>query len=401
MGAPFSKYKLLKKKSFAFEHSEQENNLVILGIEVQQNNDELDIIQDFVVDDIGNISEYCKSSIRANLVITDSKILSKEVHTTGTDQEILADAYPNVDLDDFYYQILKTDTKSFVALCRKQYIHSLVDAYKKVNILITKIDLGNLTTSSLLSYLSNTELITYTAVIKNDQEKILSIQPHQDVKEDYKIGTTTISSTHTLPFSCILDTISGQSAISGNTEEKNIELFNVYKESLFFKNTLQYGISFLLISLLINFFVFNSSYKTWQGLQEEEQIYAIQKEHIKKRKSTVHTKEAIVTSILTTGFSKSSYYIDQIIQSLPSTVILKSFSYQPIGKTIRDDKPIMIKKNTLLITGNSSDKAAFTAWVDTIEDVSFVQTTTINYGWDQKNTSAFELAILLINDTEK
>ncbi|MDH7445309.1 hypothetical protein [Aquimarina sp. 2201CG14-23] len=395
-------YNPIGKTFLAFEHSEQENAPIIIGIKVIQKKDELDVTQHFIKVHFSELTEVIKASGKAHLIITDSNILSKTVDFIGTDQEVLAKAYPNLDVDDFYYQILKTNTTSFVTVCRKQYVNEVIDKYKEANILITSIDLGSLKTTSLISYIQDTELQTYNTTITINNNQIASIQQGSDQIRNYKIDSVVIPSTHTLPFASILDTVIDQTSISGNIEEKNTELLHRYKESRFFKNTLQYGIGFLLISLLINFFVFNSKYKTWQGLQEEEQIYTTQKEHIEKQQSIVSTKEDIVNSIITTGFSKGSYYTDQIIQSQPSTVILKSFSYQPIAKTIRSDKPIIVRDKTIAISGDSSDKISFTNWIQKIESLHFVNHVTIvNYGLDKKNTSVFEIAINLIDDTKK
>lgn len=402
MGTSFKKYNPIKKSFFAFEHSEQENVPVILGIEVTQKNEELDVTQYFNVNDLAKISDHIKSSIKANLIITDSNVLNKEVNTIGTDQEILAEAYPNLDINDFYYQILKTSQKSFVAICRKEYVHAIIDQYKKVNILITTVDLGSFKVSSLLSYFKDATLLTHNSSIKSSSEEIFSIHNDNCDKEEYIIDTLKIPSTYILPFASILYTVTNQSIITGNIEEKNTELISTYKETQFFKKTLQYGIVFLLISLLINFFIFNSKYKTLQNLQEEQQVYATQKENIEKQQSIVSTKEGIVNSIITTGFSKSSYFVDQITQLQPSTVILKSLNYQPLAKTIRNDKPLTIKNKTILITGDSSDKTSFTNWINKIESLYFVnQVTIVNYGLDKKNISLFEIAINLTDDTEK
>ncbi|WP_299432224.1 hypothetical protein [uncultured Aquimarina sp.] len=402
MGVSLSSYNPIKKSFLAFEHSERENDIVILAIEVAQKKDELDVVDHFIAKSFSDLSNKVKTTTKAHLIITDNNILSKEVNATGTDQEILAEAYPNLDLDDFYYQILKTSIKSFVAVCRKQYVDTLISKYKEINILITNIDLGILKTASIVSYFQDTELLTFNTALTISNEEVFSVKPNVDVIKNYTIDTITIPSTHTLPFACILDGVINQTAISGNTEEKNAALLHTFKESQFFKKTLQYGIGFLLISLLINFFVFNSKYKTWQGLQEEEQIYTSQKENIEKQQSIVSTKEDIVNSIITTGFSKSSYYTDQIIQSQPTTVILKLLSYQPITKTIRNDKPIKVKDNIVLVTGDSSDKTSFTTWIQKIESLDFVnQVTIINYGLGKKKTAAFEIAINLADDTKK
>ncbi|KAA1247608.1 hypothetical protein [Aquimarina sp. RZ0] len=395
-------YNPIGKTFFSFEQSEQDDHTTILGMEVLQKKDELDVIQNFIVHDITAIAVITKTAVKANLIITDSNVLTKEVFVTASDQEVLSEAYPNLNLDDFYYQILKTTTRSFVAVCRKAYVDTVITQYKKANISITTIDLGILKTTALLSYISDAEVMTYTSVITLDTNEVIAIGVNHGDTQNYTIDTITIPSTHTLPFAAILDTVTNQTRISGNIEDKNLELKHQYKESQFFKKTLQYSVTFLLISLLINFFIFNSKYKSWQGLQEEQQIYTTQKERIKKQQFIVSTKEAIVTSIVHTGFSRSSFYVDQIIQSQPETVLLTTFIYQPVTKTMRNDKPISFKKNTITITGDSTDKLSFTTWLNRIESLEYVQgVTIINYGLSTKNTADFEIAINLIDDTEK
>ncbi len=394
-------YNPLGKKLLVLEHALQEDSIAILGLEARQKKGELDVVKNFISRNSTELIGTVKNLQNAKLVITGTNILTKEIQITGTDNEILSEAYPNLNLDDFYYQILKTPAKSFIAVCRKQYVASVIEHYQKEGISITDIALGNIKIAALTSFFSNSELESYSASIKIENEEIASIVSRKnDVNENYQFDDISIPNTHTLPLAMLIDSFSNQAKITGNIEEKNVELKNQYTTSQFFKKTLQYGIGFLLIALLINFFIFNSKYKTWQGLQEELQVYTTQKESIKKQKSIVDKKETIVNSIMTTGFSKSSYYIDQIIQLLPTTIILKSFTYQPVAKTIRADKAITIKKNQIFITGNSSEKESFTAWLNTVEELSFVNNVTIiSYGVDKKNTSSFEVTINLTDDT--
>ncbi len=396
-------YNPIRKTLLALEHSIQGDKLLILGLEIQLKKGELDISRSFITKSIRDVVDYAKNTQKISLVITDDNILTKEVSSTDTEIEILLEAYPNLNLDDFYYQILKTNTKSFVSVCRRDYVDTIIQNYKKENILITNLSLGNLKMAALTSYIQNEEILNHTSLIQIQDKQVTAILPNTNHdQQDYTLEGLTIASSYTLPMAIVLDSFLPETKIIGNIEEKNLQLQNEYKESTFFKKTLQYGIGFLLITLLINFFVFNAKYKKWQGLQEEIQVYTTQNESIKKQQSIVGTKEAIVNSILTTGFSKSSLYADQIIQSMPTTVLLNSFTYQPTAKTIRSDKPILLKNNSISVTGNSTDKADFTAWLNAIEDLVFVDTVTIiKYGMDKKNTSGFEITINLAHDTTK
>lgn len=402
MLASLRSYHPMGKTFFAFEHAAQEEDTIILGIEVKQKKDELDLIQHFTVTDLSEISDTLKTTIAANLSITDSNVLCKTISQTGTDQDLLSEAYPNLTLDDFYYQILRTATKSFVAVCRKAYVDGVVSQYKDVNINCIAVDLGVLRTSSLTDYISSTTIQTYNSSLEIIDKEIATMLSSTGTSENYSIDSITLPSTHTVPFAIVLARVSNQTNISGNIEEKNTELRQAYKDSQFFKKTLQFGIAFLLIALLINFFVFNSSYKNLQNLQEEQQIFTTQKELIKQQQSIVTTKEAIVNSIANTGFSKSSLYIHQIIQSQPGSILLTSFAYQPITKTIRNDKPIVFEEKTIQITGNSIDELSFTNWLHGIESLPYVSAVKIvSYGLTKKNTAGFEIVINLIDDTEK
>ncbi|WP_109301630.1 hypothetical protein [Aquimarina sp. AU474] len=403
MFSKLSSYNPIRKTFLTLEHTEQEGKLLVLGLEIQLRKDELDITQSFTSEKLENIVDFAKTNTNTTLVITDENVLTKEVHHIGTDNEILSEGFPNLNLDDFYYQILKTATKSFIAVCRKQYVDDILNDYKSKQINISEVSLGNLKMAALLPYIHDQDIISNTSIIRVENGNILTIdQKDAHITTTYDIENFSVDNTHSLPLAIVLHSFASQVKITGNIEERNIQLQSALKEASFFKKTLQYGIGFLLITLLINFFVFNAKYKKWQGLQEEIHVYTTQNENIQEQQVIISAKEAIVNSILTTGFSKSSLYIDQIIQSQPTTVILDALVYQPISKTIRNDKPILLKENLISVAGNSIDKADFTAWLNTIEKLDFVDAVTIiNYGVDKKNTSNFEITINLSHDTAK
>lgn len=390
------------KTYVTLEHSGNDNEQIILGLQIQLKKEELDISHTFTVHQIQDVADEVKTIPRVGIAITNGSVLTKEVDAIGADHEVLSEAYPNLNLDDFYYEILKTDAKSFIAICRKSKVDEIINAYRKEKIIITEVALGNLKAASLTSFIDTDELLTHTSSITLHNTQVTAINRNTELSKHYEIQGLGVGSSHVLPLAMTLDSFSHQAKISGNVADLNQHLREQYKEVTFFKKALQYGVGFLLIALLINFFVFNSKYKKWQGLQEEIQVYTSQNESIKRQQTIVAGKEAIVNSILTTGFSKSSLYADRIIALQPTTILLSSFVYQPLAKTIRNDKPIQIKNHVISVTGNSIDKKDFTSWLNAIENLDFVTKVTIaSYGVDKKNTSSFELIIQLAHDTKK
>ncbi len=395
-----SSYRPFKKRIFALEHSKQDQGATILGLELVQKKDELDIEQTFAVNQPSELDELVKTSIPLSLVITDDQILSKKVANTGTDTEVLREAFPNLNLNDFYYEILRTSTTSFISVCRKQYVENLISTYQKASLKIASVYLGSLKMNALSQYANDDKLYSNNSDVSFVNNEINTISKNSShTTEQYNIDGLNLSSEHMLPLAVALDEVLNTETISGNVTSRNVELYKDFKEASFFKNALQIGVGFLLITLLINFFVFNTKYKKLQGLQDELQVYTTQQKQIESKQSEVNIKDALVQSILATGFSKSSYYVDQIIQKLPETAVLSSFVYQPLGKPIRKDKNIDLKSNMISVTGTSSDKEQFTSWLRTVEKLPFVDTVTIiQYGEDKKNNSDFEIMLTITSD---
>ncbi|TSE06684.1 hypothetical protein [Aquimarina algiphila] len=397
-----SSYNPIGKTLVSVEYSVQEGKPILFGLELVQKKGELDINQTFTLKQPEELSKFSKTT-HLSLVITDDYVLSKEVQQTGTDAEIVAEAFPNLNLNDFYYQILRSTNSSFIAVCRKEYVETCIEQFQKAGNTITTIALGVLKMTALSGYAQGETLKSYTAEVGFSNEELISIvSKREHIEQQYNIEGLTFPATHSLPLAIILDAVFNTDRISGNLETRNQELRKRYKETRFFKNTLQLGVGFLLITLLINFFVFNANYKKWQGLQEELQVYTTQKEQITKKQAEVSTKEALVQSILTTGFSKSSYYTDQIVQAQPATVLLTSFIYQPLTKPIRKNKYIEFRENIISIMGKSTDKTEFTAWLKIMENLPFVEAVTIiQYGLDKKNISDFEITLKIKPDAAK
>ena len=384
------------------ESTERDSGPVFHGLQLSYRQSELDIQRRCEVGQKEEIVDCIDKGLQTVLTINDGQVLSTSVPNRGEDEDVLSEAYPNLDTQHFYYQIWKTSEQSFIAVCRKSYVDTLLQEFSDLGISITSVFLGNLCTGVLPAYTPQNPVQTSTDTILYKSSEITAITPNSPKDEvSYAIGSLSVSSKSITGLSALLYTLTPEKQISGNTTKLDTELRKEYREKQHFKKILSAGLGSLLFFLLLNFLVFSSVYSSWQTLQEEVRTYTVQNQKISEQQQRVAQKEKMVTSILTTGFSKSSFYTDQLLSRLPESIQLDSYGYQPLERKIQKDKSIRLRSDYIQIKGKSKQKQDFTNWVQSVESLDFVEKTTIlSYGRRSSEIPGFELQIQLRHDSE-
>lgn len=355
----------------------------------------------------GNTIEELTSTIGhkpLTLIVNTNKVLTRKVAINTKTTQILSDAFPNLVLEDFYYQIYTTSQHAFVSVVRKEYVHSIIQEFKKNKITITNFIIGPIHISGVLKFLEVNEidLLGYKIIVAQQSNEVTKIQPFSETTNKvYEIENQEIKSSNLLGVSVLIKQLLG-TVFEGNIQDKNKKLKKEYAENQFFKNALIYGVGALLSLLLINAFVFNRKFSEIQLLQEEAQVFNSHKKRLKEKKETIKSKEAIVQSILNTGFSKSSFFANQIIQIIPKSILLEQFSYQPLLRSIKKNKRIEIEENGLEIKGISNHKEEFNTWLKQLENFVFVTNVIIEeYGVVKGKEASFEIRLNLKEDESK
>ncbi len=397
--------KIIPKTIYALVHRvEKDDEKIIAGVVVQQKKEEFELKDTFTKYTIPSVVKHLKKGIGIHLTISGNQVISKTLEgTEKDDEEIIAEAFPNLDIEEFYVQILRTENRSFIAISRKQVINEIIKEYEKEGIWVQYIHLGDLVLANIVSFIKDDIFYSHQTKIETINDEIISFEKLKEEQfQKYRIGEEQVAQEYLVPLSSICYKLIGEVVLSSNYEEEEIILQKKYKSVQFYKNGLLYGIGGMFFLLLMNFLIFNSAYKKEQLLKEEIQLYSSQKENLQKRKETVKRKEEIVESILKTGFSKSSWYINEIVKSMPTSVILKKYNYQPIERAIRSNKEIQLERETIRIEGESLDKSAFTTWLRTLEILEFIdQITIVHYGVVKKRAD-FEVVIKMKeNDTKE
>ena len=86
--------------------------------------------------------------------------------------------------------------------------------------------------------------------------------------------------------------------------------------------------------------------------------------------------------------------MDQIGQSVPTSVQLIEINYQPLTTAVKNGEEIAFSQNTIIIKGTSVNPTDFSLWVTQLEQAEWVAQLQYNeYGTGKKTSESFELQI--------
>ena len=378
------------------EHTTRNGEDIIYGSILKKSGKELNTELTFEVKTIDDLSKKLNRHQHLVLAINNDKVLSKAIENEQDDVlKLVYKAFPNINLDDFYFEILSQKNRHFITLCRKDYVNSLIEAYSKLKLSIIDISLGNNLIGNISSFLSDERICSSNSVIKIENSQVTQIKKDNVTIKDYDINGLTISNLHLLSFSGALQTVLKSSSTKSNFFAEKEHLITNYKQTRFFNLSLKLGGLFILVLLLINFFVFNYYFNKVNDLKQISEINQSTKSKIAKLINTVSKKQKMVDDLLRSETSKSSFYCDIIIHSLPSTILLSEFNYQPLLKRIKPEKNIELKENSIIILGSSNNSEDFSNWIGLLEKKKWInKIDIIEYGVSSPNTSDFKINII-------
>ena len=101
------------------------------------------------------VFESLKNRKHLFLILNNEQILFKSIPLTAgiSEDRLVKTAFPTIVLQDFYVEVLKNNTTSFIAICRKDVIDTLIQEYAAKGIFVIDFSLGNLAVKNVQSYL--------------------------------------------------------------------------------------------------------------------------------------------------------------------------------------------------------------------------------------------------------
>lgn len=386
---------LLGKEYLAVEffHSDRKEKFSLLKVQKKKN--ELTIAQMEILEQIDDLSVH-KSKVPFVLIINNDQVLQKEVQgIEPNDKKVLHKAFPNLNVEDFYYEIWRHGKVSLIAICRKSYIDELLGRLGK-EFSIAVISLGVSGISSLSGFAAPSLVTTNTQSISLDldmQENLISFNVSQNA--DYNINGLNVQNTHLLAFCGILKFIL-PSATTGNIIDLTMVLDENFHQKTFFEKGLKTTIGFLLVLLLINFFLFSHYFDKATEMAATVSVYKSGIENTTKIKQRIIEKEQKLKSFTSNAASASAFVINDLVKNIPSSILLSEIIYHPLEKKVKQDEMILVKNNIVFISGMTLSNTAFTGWIEEIESNRWVNSITItSFGKDEDNNTKFSVSIIL------
>ncbi|WP_272149606.1 hypothetical protein [Tenacibaculum aiptasiae] len=394
------KQRLFYKNSYCtIEHFISDNSEKINVLNVSKKKNELVITNRNQYKTPKEVLTSFKTQKHSYLIINNQQVLSKKVNIFDEDERlVLRNTFPNIVLDDFYYEMYSNNESTFVAICRKNYVDELIKKYQKLKISIIGFSLGNLSVQQLLPFYERS-LYTSNAYVTINNKRVEEISKLEVQEETYSINDLSIANNEVLGLAGVLSVFFNKSIFQKGLEEQNSRLLKDFTSKKLFDISLKAGLGFLFVVLLINFVLFSSYNSKVNELNEHVVLNKTQKEFLLRLKKEIAQKEKVVKSLETASLSNVSRYLDIIAQEIPNTILLKELKYQPIKSQVKKDKPILADEKNILVKGITKSNEDFLRLVSNLKKNDWVENITIiKYGKEKTANSLFELLIHIADE---
>lgn len=328
------------------------------------------------------------------LIINNEKVLFKSLDGVYNTQKAIAQAFPNLKVEDFYYEVYTNQNNTFIAICRKDYINNLIKEYHSHKLNVVDFSLGNLAVSQLTNFINEPTVETSNGTVSFANQKIKNIiLSATDSSTPYTINGIEITKNTLLPLAGIITYYSNQKQSVSNFDTISNKLISNFKQKRIFDLGLKAGLATVFVLLLISFLFFSSYTSNINQLNAELELNKAHKKTLLKLSDDAHKKEQLVTSFSLTS-SKSSWFLDQLGSTIPTPILLSEIQYQPLVKNIKKEEGIKIQEQIIIIKGKSSISNVFSNWIKELEQKDWIEKVIIlDYGTGKKTITEFELQI--------
>ncbi|MEP2239657.1 MAG: hypothetical protein ABJI22_14915, partial [Maribacter sp.] len=323
--------------------------------------------------------------------------LTKHLNNSNTSLEaaLVNEAFPNIDIKTFYWEIIQKSKKSIISISRKEFVDSILIKLSQSKITPFQISLGVSSIEEIIQYTDVEFLHLNSQNLKLDNGEIIEIQSDTINQEVfYEINELKLSNFNLLIFGQILSYLNGSKRFT-NFSDQNQNLENQLINERIFNSIGKFALAFFGIILLVNFIFYNHYFSKTNELKSSLLAGDSQKENLIKLENIVKNKQDKINTISNSSNSKSTFYLDNIAQSVPHTILLRTIDYQPLIKNIQKDKPITFSENFILISGLSNDNNEFSRWIEKLEKNEWIKSIeTLDYDFVSDNSSDFSIEII-------
>lgn len=394
-----SKLKTYLLEGFTYvglEISESEKGQAYFLLEIKKSKGELLIVNKKELEELNELPKLIQKLHPIFLCINTANILTKRIkNLNSTNPEaIVNQAFPNLDLNNFYYEVIQQSTQPIVTISRKEAVDSILKKLKELKISISGFSLGISALENVVPYLEEENILVSNLQINLSEKTINKVESTEsENQQEYAINGLKLSSSYLLAFSQILGNLNkhfsstnfGMLTENLNSEFKNFRLFN---------QILKYALIFFIGLLLINFFIYNSYHTQVSELNSAMDATSSKKDGLTVLAASVKRKQESVETLNSSSNSKATFYLDVLAQNIPPSILLNEIKYQPLAKPVRENKPILLVDDKLLVSGLSKNVNEFSFWIEELEKYKWIKSAeTLDFDYAGKTSSNFIIEI--------
>tara|TARA_R110000782_G_scaffold64448_3_gene131374 strand:- start:1111 stop:2316 length:1206 start_codon:yes stop_codon:yes gene_type:complete len=365
-------------------------------VELKKTKSELIITKSLKLENLAEINNHAKKTIPLFLCINNDSVLTKVLTNTlnSGDTALVNDAFPNLDIKNFYWELIQKSGHTIVSISRKNSIDALISELKGYNLHPFQFSLGVTSLKNVIPFMDQDHINLYSQQLRIVDTNLVELTQLETSKEQfYSLNGLDISNYNLLVFGQILGYINSNERFNNYTD-KNLFSTNYIKSERLFQIVSKSSLAFFGILLLTNFLFYYHYFDKVNLLKTNLMDNNSQKENLVLLENVVKKKQERIETISIISNSKTTYYMDQLAQTIPETILLNNINYQPLLKSIQDNKPILLERQVILVSGISKDINEFSKWIEQLEGQNWiVSTETLDYDFVSDTTSDFLIEI--------
>ncbi|SNR63000.1 hypothetical protein SAMN04488009_2840 [Maribacter sedimenticola] len=365
-------------------------------IEIKKYNSELIISKSYVFFKMKDIKLYLKKTTPLFVSINNNSVLTKQISnsSTTTDTAKVNQAFPNLDSNDFYWELIQKSENTVISIVRKEIVESIILSLKQLDLVPFQFSLGISSIINLAPFIKNESVFLNNYKVIFDNQRIIEFKNIPSIEETlYSINGLEIPNSHLLSFAQILGFINHKRQ-QINFKEKNDQLRNHTFNERIFQQVTKSTLIFFAVILLINFVFYQHYFNKIAELDSTIIAHSSQKENLITLENSINKIQDRVETLSISTNSKCTFYLDVLGQSIPQTILLNNIKFQPILKSVQKKKPVIVEKNIIEVSGLTKDANGFSKWIEQLESFHWILSVeTLDFEFVNSNTSKFLIEI--------
>ncbi len=328
------------------------------------------------------------------LLIDGKGILNKKIDLNS---EADLNWYKSIDLSITHYTRFTENDVQFLSFCRKNIIEEKIIYFQKKKFQIIDFYIGSLTAVLLKKAINSNSILSNENRFEFNGDTLVEVlKAENETEKKYEIMGESLSHHQISIYGAVVhfyikqeSVVCSESSLLNKDEVLFRDLLNTWG-----KRMLIVFFSLLLVSYVTTNFFINKN----NSLKESDLNSNFTDNQIE---ILVNQKEKKIKILNEMGYNSSnfiSYYVYQLINSVPREIQLLNLSVFPLKEDVKENKKMGFITNSILISGSTEDESVLNNWLIRIKSMEWIDKFEVmSIKKDKKNNTFFEIKILLKN----